>query len=82
MLLDEEQAKLKFYKELAKYKKDSEFMLKWDRRNGQLERIVSFIGFDKKGPKLYFKEGGNRVDIEAIGGYQAIISLTLYLNKR
>jgi len=67
--------KLDFYRELAKYKKGSEFMLAWDRGNGQLEDIVNFGGFDKKGPKIYFKNGGNRLDIEAIGSYQSIISL-------
>ncbi len=74
----EQEAKSRILKELARYAKGTELNLAWNGRNGKLDGIVIFNGFNIRGPKLHFKEGGTRVDIEAIGGYKAITSLVPY----
>lgn len=51
--------------------------LSWDRGNGELERMVSFEGFDKEGnPQFYV--GGNFLSIEKIGGYSSLIAIEEY----
>jgi len=69
--------------ELKKSSLNSKFTLKWDRGNGFLEKIVYFNGFDEKDDALLFfiKAIYTRLDIEKIGGYDSILSITPYENN-
>jgi len=62
------------YRQLNNSQIGSLLTIQWDRRNGPLESKVRFTGFDENFPILYL-ECGTRLDIEKIGGYNAIISL-------
>jgi len=49
--------------------------LKWKTRNGELDGLVRFDGFDEeKNPRL-IQSGGVLLDIEKIGGYSSILSI-------
>ena len=63
-------------KYLDEFEKNSVFALMWNRGNGILERMVAFEGFDEKGnPILHFRNKGEYLDIEKIGGYSSILSI-------
>jgi hypothetical protein len=74
--------KEKVYEYFRGFEKYSIHTLKWDRGNGELERMVRFDGFDEEGNlKLTFPEGETQLDIEKIGGYNSIISAIISVSE-
>ena len=72
--------KEKFY-EIIKSSENSSafdmFQIKWDRGNGIIERRVIFEGFDSiDKPLLHLEDSRDYLDINRIGGYDSIKSLT------
>ena len=67
--------KIQVYETLKSFEKYSIVNVKWDGRNGELEALVRFDGFDKDNNPQLILSGKNSLDIEKIGGYSSIISI-------
>ena len=53
------------------------FKIEWDRGNGEIERRVFFEGFDSTNkPLLHIESSNNYLDIDKIGGYSSVKSLS------
>jgi hypothetical protein len=64
-----------FYEKLRRLEIGAVCVLKWDRQNGTIDRLVRFDGFDEQYiPMLYFP-GGTRLNFDLIGGYHKIVSI-------
>lgn len=63
------------YETLKNFEKYSILSLSWDRRNGTIEKMVCFEGFDKNNQPLFNLGDNTLLDIKKIGGYSSIISI-------
>lgn len=63
------------YKYLDSFEIYSFHTLTWAGRNGQLEAMVRFDGFDEFDKPTLIQQGNIPLDIEKIGGYSSILSI-------
>ena len=63
------------YQYLSNFELYSIHKLIWAGRDGELETMVSFEGFDESEKPKLIQKGNVPLDIEQIGGYSSILSI-------